>query len=155
MVKILKILILMIGLPALIFSQSAMDMLKPNLGEKLGVCSACNMEVFEKMMTRVEILTEDTIYHACGIGCATAIMEGKKVKNVKVVDFKTFKLIDAKKAWFVTGSVILPARAMLPEFSFSSENEAKNFVQVYGGYVFDYSGIVSLAKKIREERKKN
>ena len=52
-------------------------------------------DVFEKMMTSVEILVDDTVYHACGIGGATAIMEGKNVKDVKVVDFKTFKLVDA------------------------------------------------------------
>jgi len=155
MMKISKILALIIILSVSLFSQSAMDMLKPELGQKLGVCSVCNMDVFEKMMTRVEISVDDTIYHACGIGCATAIMEGKNVKDIKVIDFKTFRLIDAKKAWFVTGSVILPARAMLPEFSFSSESEAKSFVRIYGGYVFDYPGLVSLAKKIREERKKN
>ncbi len=150
-IKIL-ILVLVLLFPVSIFAQ--MDILKPDLGKKLGICSACGMDVFEKMMTRVEIAVEDTIYHACGIGCATAIMEGKNVKDVKVIDFKTFKLVDARKSWFVVGSVISPVRAMLPEFSFASKKEADEFTKIYGGKVLDYQGMFDLAKKIREERKK-
>ncbi|CUT03213.1 nitrous oxide reductase accessory protein NosL [Candidatus Chrysopegis kryptomonas] len=152
----IKILILaLLLLPASIFAQSMMDILKPDLGKKLGTCSVCGMDVFEKMMTRVEIEVADTVYHACGIGCATAIMEGKNVKDVKVVDFKTFKLVDAKKSWFVVGSVISPVRAMLPEFSFASKKEADEFAKIYGGKVLDYQSMFDLAKKIREERKKS
>ncbi len=153
--KIFLVLSLFFVFPLFSFGQSPLDYLKPEFGRKIGVCSICNMDVFEKMMTRVEILADDTVYHACGIGCASAIMEGKNVKDVKVVDFKNLKLIDAKKAWFVTGSVVLPARAMLPEFSFSSKEDAEKFSKLYGGYVFDYQGMLNVAKKIREERKKN
>ncbi len=151
--KILTLIILSL-LPFLVFSQTSADLLKPDLGRKLGVCSVCGMEVFEKMMTRVEISVDDTVYHACGIGCATAIMEGKNVKGIKVIDFKTFKLVDAKKSWFVVGSVISPVRAMLPEFSFKNKNEADEFSKIYGGRVLDYQTMFDLAKKIREERKK-
>ncbi|MFN3135207.1 MAG: nitrous oxide reductase accessory protein NosL [Candidatus Kryptonium sp.] len=152
--KIFLVLILVFLFPSFSFGQSPLDYLKPDFGRKIGVCSVCNMDVFEKMMTRVEILVDDTVYHACGIGCATAIMNGKNVKDVKVVDFKTFKLIDAKDAWFVTGSVVLPARAMLPEFSFSSKKEAESFLKLYGGYIFNYQEMLDLAKKIRKEREK-
>ena len=112
------------------------------------------MDGFEKMMTSVDILVDDTVFHACGIGCATAIMEGMNVKDVKVVDFITFKLVDAKKAWVVTGSVISPARAMMPEISFSSKEDAESFSNLYGGHIFSYQEIIDLAKKIRKEREK-
>jgi nitrous oxide reductase accessory protein NosL len=152
--KIFAISILIFLIPLVVFGQSALDYLKPDFGRKIGVCSVCNMDVFEKMMTRVEIWVDDTVYHACGIGCATAIMEGKSVKDVEVVDFKTFKLVDAKKAWFITGSVISPARAMLPEFSFSSKADAESFSKLYGGHIFRYQEMIDLAKKIRKEREK-
>lgn len=137
-----------------IYAQRSTEILKPELGKKLGVCSACGMEVFEKMMTRVEISVDDSIYHACGIGCALAIMEGKNVKLVKVIDFKTFKLIDAKDSYFVVGSVISPVRAMLPEFSFAKKDDANNFVKIYGGQVLNYDSMVELAGKVKEERMK-
>ncbi len=154
--KILKFTIL-IFLPLSILAQAKteMDLLRPDLGKKVGVCEVCGMDVFEKMMTRVEILIDDTVYHACGISCATAIMEGKQVKDIKVIDFKTFKQVDARKSWFVTGSVVLPARAMLPVFSFSSKKSADEFVKVYGGHVLDYQQMLKIAKSIREKRKSN
>lgn len=145
--KHFKIIVLIL-LPIAIFAQSEVDILKPDLGKKLGICSVCGMEVFEKMMTRVEISVDTSVYHACGIGCASVIIgeHERNVKDVKVIDFKTFKLIDAKKAWFVVGGVILPVRAMLPEFSFSSKKEADNFVKVYGGHVLKYEEMIELAK---------
>ncbi len=137
-----------------IYAQRGIELLKPDLGKKFGVCGACGMEVFEKMMTRVEILIDDSTYHACGIGCALTIMEGKNAKSVKVVDFKTFKLIDAKNSYFVVGSVISPVRAMLPEFSFANGGDANDFVKLYGGRVLDYNSMIDLAKRIKEEKTK-
>ncbi|MEN3038521.1 MAG: nitrous oxide reductase accessory protein NosL [Candidatus Kryptonium sp.] len=154
MMKIIARILILVLLPVSLFSQSAMDILKSDLGKNLGICLACNMEVFEKMMTRTEIFMDDTVYHACGLGCAATIMQGKTVKEIKSVDFKTFKLIDAKKAWFVVGSVIIPVRAMLPAFSFSSKDDAENFAKIYGGRLFDYKGMIDFVKKISEERKK-
>jgi hypothetical protein len=61
-----------------IYAQRSAEILKPELGKKLGVCSACGMEVFEKMMTRVEISVDDSIYHVCGIRCALTINGGEK-----------------------------------------------------------------------------
>jgi len=150
-----KILILALAiLTSFSYAQIGSETLKPNLGKKLGVCNVCGMEVFEKMMTRVEILIDDSIYHACGIGCALTLMEGKNVKSVKVIDFKTFKLVDAKNSYFVVGSVILPARAMLLEFSFAKRSDANDFVKLYGGQVLDYNGMIELARKVKEERMK-
>lgn len=109
--KILKAIVLFL-LPMAIFTQSEVDMLKPDLGKKIGICNVCGMEVFEKMMTRVEILVDTTVYHACGIGCATEIIDehSQDVKDVKAINFKTLKLVDARKSSFVVGSVISPVR---------------------------------------------
>ncbi len=152
--KILKAVVLIL-LPMSIFAQSEIDMLKPDLGKKIGICSVCGMEVFEKMMTRVEILVDTTVYHACGIGCATTIIDehNQNVKDVKVIDFKTFKLVDARKASFVVGSVISPVRAMLPEFSFLKKKDAEDFVKIYGGRILKYEEMSELARKIRKAKK--
>ncbi len=152
--KILKALVLIL-LPIAIFAQSEIDMLKPDLGKRIGICNVCGMEVFEKMMTRVEVSIDTLVYHACGIGCATAIIDEHRqnVKDVKVIDFKTFKLIDAKKASFVVGSVISPVRAMLPEFSFLNKKDADDFVKIYGGRILKYEEMTDIARKIRKAKK--
>jgi len=152
MLRKISIITLLILVSLNLYSQRASELLKPDLGKKLGICGVCGMEVFEKMITRVEISVDDSIYHACGIGCALAITEGKDVKSVKVIDFKTLKLIDAKGSYFVVGSVISPVRAMLPEFSFAKKSDADDFVKLYGGRVLDYNGMVELARKVKKER---
>jgi nitrous oxide reductase accessory protein NosL len=152
--KILKVIVLIL-LPMEIFAQSAVDMLKPDLSKKIGICSVCGMEVFEKMMTRVEILVDTAVYHACGIGCATVIIDehNTDIKDIKVIDFKTFKLVNARKVLFVIGSVITPVRAMLPEFSFSKKKDAEDFVKIYGGRILNYEEMTKLAREIRKAKK--
>ena len=54
--KIFAISILIFLIPLVALGQSALDYLKPDFGRKIGVCSVCNMDVFEKMMTSVSIL---------------------------------------------------------------------------------------------------
>jgi nitrous oxide reductase accessory protein NosL len=136
------------------FSQSGQDALRPDLGEKVGTCDACGMEVFDKMLTKVEITADDNTFFACGMGCAFGMTEGKTVASMKVVDFNTVTQIDAEKAFYVTGSIIIPVRAMMPVFVFGSRDEAGLFVEKYGGTIHEFDQLRELAIKIREERRR-
>jgi nitrous oxide reductase accessory protein NosL len=137
-----------------VFTQQAQEMLRPDLGERVGTCDACGMDVFDNMLTKVEITADGETFFACGMGCAFAMTEGKRDVSMKVVDFNTVSMIDAAKAYYVTGSLLTPVRAMMPLFVFATENEAMSFMEKYGGIVHDYGGLEQLAKRIREERRR-
>ncbi len=137
-----------------VYSQQARELLRPDLGERVGTCDACGMDVFNKMLTKVEITADDDTFYACGMGCAFGMTEGKDVTSMKVVNFTNVSMIEAESAYYVTGSLLVPVRAMMPLFVFGSNNDAKAFVDTYGGTVHDYGQLKELAKRIREERRR-
>lgn len=112
------------------------------------------MDVFERMLTKVEVVTADSILYACGLGCAAALSEGKSPSSTKVVNFTTLTMVDMESAWYVTGSIIAPVRAMMPVFVFANKKDAEAFAGKYSGQVRDSRGMSALVEKIREERKK-
>ena len=136
------------------FAQQAQEMLRPDLGERVGTCDACGMDVFDKMLTKVEITVDNDTFYACGMGCAFAMTEGKQIASMKVVDFTTVTIIETADAYYVTGSLLTPVRAMMPVFVFGTDDEAEAFVQKYGGIVHDYGRLEQLANRIREERRR-
>ena len=137
---------------AITFSQQAQEVLRPHLGEKVGTCNACGMDVFEKMLTKVEITADDDTLYACGIGCAFGMTEGKDVTSMKVVNFTNVSMIEAQEAYYVTGSRLTPVRAMMPVFVFGSDKDAEEFVNKYGGTIYDYIQFKELTMRIRGER---
>lgn len=136
------------------FSQKAQEMLRPHLGPRVGTCDACGMEVFDKMLTKVEITADGETFYACGMGCAFGMTEGIHVASMKVVDFTTVSMVEAEDAFFVTGSLLVPVRAMMPLFVFESVDDAEAFVEKYGGTIHDYEQLKELTGRIREERRR-
>lgn len=137
-----------------VVSQNISDILKPNMGEKIGECSICGMDVFEKMLTRVEIVLPDTTVYACALGCASAIMEKHPPKKYRafVYDCESGKPIVAQDAYFVFGSRLTPVRAMLPSLAFLLEKDAERFQKIYGGTILTGTESIETAAKIRQER---
>jgi hypothetical protein len=138
----------------LTLSQQVQELLRPDLGKKVGTCDACGMEVFDRMLTKVAITADGETFYACGMGCAFGMTEGKEVTSMKVVDFTTVSMVEAEDAFFVTGSLLVPVRAMMPLFVFESIDDAEAFVEKYCGTIHDYGGIKELAVRIREERRR-
>ncbi len=135
------------------YSQNAGAVLKPDLGDKIGSCPICGMDVYEKMWTRIELsLDGGPVTHACAVGCATALMDKTKYTSVKVKDFYTGDLIEMNDASFVVGSNILPAYAMMPTFSFRSSENAEFFIGHYGGTYLTGLEMIKTATAIRMER---
>ena len=155
-INVMKMILFIISLILLFtsttFSQQAQDALRPDLGDKLGTCDACGMDVFERMLTRVEITTDDETFYACGMGCAFGMTKEKEGASMKVVDFTTMSLIEAEHALYITGSLLTPVRAMMPVFAFGSNDDAEAFVNKYGGTVHGYVPFKEFVLTIREER---
>ncbi|MGD9898734.1 MAG: nitrous oxide reductase accessory protein NosL [Calditrichaceae bacterium] len=152
--KSLKSMIVCIFLlTAIGYSQNAGAILKPDLGDKIGSCPICGMDVYEKMWTRVELSdVANSVTHACAMGCATVLMDKNKYSSAKVKDFYTGALIEINDACFVVGSNILPAYAMMPAFAFISSENAELFIAHYGGTYLTGLEMIKTATAIRMER---
>lgn len=150
--KYLSIIILLsIIFTSALFAQKSSDILKPDLGNKLGACSICGMDVYEKMITRVDLMEGDSTDYACGLGCASALMQKKQYFRVYVYDYKKTTMIPMD-AFYVFGSRITPVQAMLPVFSFSTKESAEEFQKLNGGKILYGKEAFDLADKIRKER---
>ncbi len=153
MKRTLLTLVIVLAVFSLGISQSASAILKPDLGKKLGQCPVCGMDVYEKMLTRVDLISDDgTVTHACALGCATALMDKHVYREVKVMDFYTGNMVNIKDVVFVVGSNVVPAHAMLPAFAFLSSQNAKYFVNKHGGKILSSDEMLKKAREIRMER---
>lgn len=135
-----------------VFAQRASDVLKPDLGKKLSTCPVCGMDVFEGMLSRVDIADGKGIVYACALGCASALLEHQKDASIEVYDYDTGTMTSAMEAYFVFGSRVVPARAMLPVLSFATKDGAERFQKLHGGTTFKGRSAFDLAAKIRAER---
>lgn len=133
-------------------AQNASDILRPDMGMKLGVCPVCGMDITERMFTRVTLFAGDTAAYACGLGCAAALMLERQWDSIRVVDFDSLKTVPALGACYLFGSRIVPARAMLPVLSFASRESALRFQQRHGGTVLWGKEAFDAASRIRRER---
>jgi hypothetical protein len=133
----------------LTYGQSRIPEMKPDFGAKLGKCATCGMDVFERTLTRVEWKLADSTYRACGMSCAATAIDGKKVDSVRVVDFKSGKLVDAATSFYVLGSNVTPVRSMFPAIPFAEKETSQEFVKVHGGNALDYRELNKLIDRIQ------
>lgn len=126
--------------------------LKPDLGGVAGTCKICGMDVYEEMLTRMDIASDDSVYRACGFGCAAVLMQGREVRSIRVVDFVTGSMTGAGESYFVVASNVVPARAMLPVLSFRNKGDAVSFVKVHGGRILEFTEMADLGARIHSER---
>ncbi len=153
MKRFLFTLVLILSIFSLGISQSASAILKPDLGKKLGECPICGMDVYEKMLTRVDLIADDgSVTYACALGCATALMDRHVYREVRVMDYFTGDMVNIKDVTFVVGSNVVPAHAMLPAFAFVSSQNAAYFVKQHGGKLLHSDEMLQKAREIRMER---
>ena len=148
---IITILLTMFGTNSLT-AQRASDALKSDVGTKIGVCPVCGMDVSEKMLTRVDLIRGDTTFHACALGCASALIAQHQYDEILVVDCDSMGMTRAMEAFYLFGSRIIPSRSMLPELTFASNETALRFQRLYGGTVYHGKEAFDVAAKIRQER---
>jgi len=91
----------------------------------------------------------------CSMRCMTQDFEGLAniVKEILVVDAKTEKLIDARKAFYVVDSDAPGTMTSISKYAFGDENDAKEFQAKMGGeiMIFDSaqkSAIASMDKDV-------
>jgi nitrous oxide reductase accessory protein NosL len=117
-------------------------------GEKKHWCSICGMklEMFYKT-SHIGELKDGTKKQYCSIRCLAIDMEkNKEIKNIQVVDAKTEKIIDAKKAFYLVGSTIKGTMSKISKLAFQSKADALEFQTKYQGEIVDYMRALDMAK---------
>jgi hypothetical protein len=84
----------------------------------------------------------------CSIHCVVEDMnKGSKLEDIKVVDTKSLKFIDAQKAHYVVGSSKKGTMTMTSKYAFADKADAEAFAKANGGKVVDFKTALEIAKK--------
>jgi nitrous oxide reductase accessory protein NosL len=93
----------------------------------------------------------------CSINCIAIDIEknaAKKIISVKVADYRTNDLIDAKRAIWVMGGSKKGVMTKLPKWAFANKDAAQGFIKEYGGKIATYDIALAEASKDKMPGKK-
>ena len=146
MKKLMKIFLILgamvFSAPAAQFSKMASG--KPELiqsGPQKQWCAVCGMNL--KMFYRTShavVLDNGQKRQYCSMHCLAEDWKNiaGHVKKIFVVDAKSEKLIDAKKAWYVIGSKVPGTMSRTSKIAFAKRKDAELFQKIYGGKIVDF-----------------
>jgi len=117
-------------------------------------CKQCGMDRVAFAHGRMMILYADgTTAGTCSLNCASVEMKinkGKKVNALKVADYTTKKLIDARTAIWVIGGSKDGIMTEMPKWAFAGKGDAEKFVKENGGRIADFDEALNLALRENE-----
>jgi nitrous oxide reductase accessory protein NosL len=117
-------------------------------------CKQCGMDRVAFAHGRMLILYADgTTVGTCSLNCAAVDMKenkGKKVKELRVADYGTKKLVDARTAVWVIGGSRDGIMTSVPKWAFSGKADAEKFVKENGGRITDFDEALNLALRENE-----
>lgn len=117
-------------------------------------CKQCGMDRVAFSYSRMLILYGDgTSAGTCSLNCAAVEMKGnkgKKVKSLKVADYNSRKLIDAKTAAWVIGGSKQGVMTAMPKWAFAKRSDAEKFAKESGGRVTTFDEALNLALRENE-----
>jgi len=152
-------------LAALILSLSAGFCLAQDDVAKQASCKYCGMDRKTFAHSRMLVTYEDgSSMGTCSLHCTAvelALNIDKTPKSIEVGDFKTKKLIDAEKAFWVIGGSKPGVMTKRAKWAFESKADADAFIKENGGKPasFDeaikasYEDMYADTKMIRDKRK--
>jgi nitrous oxide reductase accessory protein NosL len=129
-------------------------------------CKYCGMDRAKFAHSRVHIEYDDgSALGTCSLHCAAidlAVNIDKMPMTIMVGDYKSKKLVDAEKSFWVIGGDKMGVMTRRAKWCFGDGNEAGLFIQQHGGNLasFDmtlkaaYEDMYKDIKMIREKRKK-
>jgi copper chaperone NosL len=108
-------------------------------------CSVCGMYLDLYAHTRFAMTLDDgSSRFACGLACAAKIINENKahIKEIKVANFLTGDLIDARSAFFLEGSDVPGVMSNTSRIAFPSQNIAQHFRKKHGGRIVTFDEAV-------------
>ena len=127
-------------------------------GEEKHWCPVCGMNIKKFYKTsHTAKLENGNPRQYCSMHCLLKDKEeyGIKDDDIKVVDAKTQKLIDAKKAFYVVGSEIKGTMSMTSKLAFQKEEDAKEFIKEYKGEITSFEEAMKIATENLKKDEKN
>jgi len=153
-------------LTALIFVLSLMTVvLAQDDVAKQASCKYCGMDRKTFAHSRMLVTYEDgSSISTCSLHCTAielALSIDKSPQSIEVADYKTKKLIDAEKAFWVIGGSKPGVMTKRAKWAFESKADADAFIKENGGKLASFDEAIKAAyedmyadtKMIREKRK--
>ena len=124
-------------------------------GDKKRYCTRCGMDLVKFYKTSHAATHNSQELQYCSIHCLEEHLgEGEELKNPKVVDVASLKLIDATKAFYVVGSSKKATMSKVSKYAFLQEAKAKEFQAEFGGEIMDFNGAREKAQEDFKHYKK-
>jgi len=115
-------------------------------GDAKAFCPNCGMNLAMYYKTNHAATMDGEVKQYCSIHClAEDIKNGLNPTQIKVVDLRSLKFIDAKKAHYVVGSSQRGTMSMISKYAFADKTEAEAFIGLYGGEMTDFDGALQRA----------
>lgn len=124
-------------------------------GDSKNYCPICGMTLPMFYKTNHTASHEGHTKQYCSIHCMVEDKEvnGSALTNIKVVDNKSLKLIDAKKAFYVVGSSKPATMSMVSKYAFAKESDAKKFLELNGGELKSFDEVYAMVAKGMQKEK--
>jgi copper chaperone NosL len=117
-------------------------------------CKQCAMDRVAFAHGRMLIVYADgTTVGTCSLNCAAVEMKlnkVKKVKGLKVADYTTKRLVDARSAVWVIGGSKDGIMTEMPKWAFAEKIAAERFVKENGGRITGFDEALNLALRENE-----
>lgn len=119
--------------------------------DKAGRCTRCGMDMAFFALNRLIITYDDGMTaEVCSLHCAVSELKknrDRKVRSLRVVDYATGELTDAKTATWVIGGRRQGVMTSLPKWAFAREEDASGFVRENGGEVTTFAKAMKAAEE--------
>ena len=115
-------------------------------GKSKMYCPKCGMTLPMFYKTNHAGDVNGTTEQYCSIHCLAQTMKEGNVTNLKVVDNKSLKFIDATKSWYVVGSSKAGTMSKVSKYAFTNKEDAQTFSKKFGGEVLDFEATLTSVK---------
>ena len=117
-------------------------------GEEKNYCTNCGMTLAMFYKTNHAATVDGKVKQYCSLHClAQDIIQGKDPKDIKVVDAKTLKFIDANSATYVVGSHKKGTMSAVSKYAFALQDDAGDFMARNGGEMMGFAEALQRAKE--------
>ena len=111
-------------------------------------CARCGMDLIKFYKTSHTSQYKGKKYQYCSFHCLEDHLgEGISLKNPKVVDNGSLKLISISQAIYVVGSKKPATMSRISKYAFSKMEDAKKFQSEFGGEIMDFNAAREVVQK--------
>jgi len=117
-------------------------------------CPKCGMTLPMFYKTNHVAIVDGKVKQFCSMHCLVEASLEHKVVDIKVVDVKSLKFIDAKSATYVVGSSKKGTMTMNSKYAFASKDDAQKFAKKFSGKIMTFDEAYAIALKAFAKEKK-